>query len=139
MRGIAWVEPATRSRGRTGQDELPDSSCQEPLERAAFFLPCCANYGQLTAVGVTIRSPVLEPVNTPYVFVSVEALCLLPGDPSPTVRIIEEYMPVGPIFRAETLKEAVDYFLSMTDVTTNVQEVRSFKVNGHELLHTFGP
>jgi hypothetical protein len=53
------------------------------------------------------------------------------------VLTIEESMPVGPILRASTLDEAVRYFLSKTDVVAELHRVDSFKVNGHELLHTF--
>ena len=73
----------------------------------------------------------------PKGFVSVEALCLRPGDASPAVHTIEEFVPLGPILSAKTLNDALEYFLSKTDIVAEIEEVRSFKVNGRELLPTF--
>jgi hypothetical protein len=76
-------------------------------------------------------------VQSSKAFVSVIGVCRRSDGGSPAVQTIEEYMPVGPLLRAVTLNDALEYFISKTDAVAELQRVDSFKVNGHELLHTF--
>ena len=76
-------------------------------------------------------------MKTPNAVVALTALCVRSGEKLPVELTIEEQMPVGPILGAATLDDAVEYFLSNTDTVCDIIEVRSFKVNGRELLHTF--
>ena len=76
-------------------------------------------------------------MSSPDVLVSVVGVCLRAEDSSPTVQTLEEYMSLTPLLTAVTLNEAIAYFLSNTDTVAEIQEVHSFKVDGHEFLHTF--
>jgi hypothetical protein len=80
---------------------------------------------------------IIKLVNSSNVFVSVEALCVRDGDTSSAIHTLEGHTPAGPILAAFTLDDAIQYFLCATDIIVDIREVRSFKVDGHELLHTF--
>ena len=59
------------------------------------------------------------------------------GRESTAQTLIEEHMPMGGILRAVDLDEATGYFLSQSGHSHKFETIHSFKVNGHELIHTF--
>ena len=46
-------------------------------------------------------------------------------------------MPLDEILTAPTLADAIEHFLRHTDIVTAAEDVRSFKVEGHEIIGTF--
>jgi hypothetical protein len=69
--------------------------------------------------------------------VRIEAMCRKARDKSPSMMVLEERMPVKVFLTATTIGEAMNYFIACTDLVEEIGEVRSLKVDGHELVRTF--
>jgi len=69
--------------------------------------------------------------------VRIEATCVKLGGNRARPMVLEEKLDIAPILRAKTLSDATKYFISATGMVQTIADVRSFKIDGHEMLGTF--